>query len=178
MGGSFDSGDLSTKIWESDLDRIAAMGFTSRLGSMLWRLKYANDRRAYKPAKLLLAKQAKSGFDIGIRLCELALREWCMPQCEVCLGMKEIMVEDLRIICSGCDGIGVRRYSDRERERLAGLPGGSWRGWGKKYVDIWAVMTDAERRVNICLNIQLDRLTVRTEVAINDGNSGACAPPK
>jgi hypothetical protein len=178
MGGAFDADDLSTKIWESDVDRIAAMGFTSRLGSLLWRLKYANDHRAYKPAVLVLAKKAKSGFPIGMRLCELALREWCMPQCEVCRGAKEIMVEDLRIVCKGCDGIGVRRYTSREREAAAGLPVGSWRGWAKKYGFIWETMTDAERRVNVCLNIQLDRLAVRTEVVIIEPNSGACAPPK
>lgn len=178
MGGAFGSDDLSTKVWESDLDRIAAMGFSNRLGSLLWRLKYGNDPRSYRPALLLLAKSAKSGFPVGKRLCELAIKEWCMPQCEVCRGAKEIIVEDLRIVCKGCDGIGIRRYSNRERERLAGLPSGSWPGWAKKYRHVWEVMTDAERRVNVCLNIQLDRLAVCTEVAIIEANSGACAPPK
>lgn len=46
-----------------------------------------------------------------------ALNEWVSDQCKVCLGAGVMMIEDLKIVCSGCEGLGKRRYSDAERGR-------------------------------------------------------------
>jgi hypothetical protein len=170
MGGALNTSDLSVRPWESDVDRVAAMGKTSRLGSLLWRLKFANDPACYKPALYLLAKRLNTSRAILVKLCELAIREWCLPQCDVCQGAREIIVEDLRIVCKGCEGHGIKRYSDREREAFLGLPRGSWRGWAKKYGDVYSKLTDEERRVNVCLNIQLERIDIVEKLAYKEEN--------
>lgn len=157
LGAAFESSDLSTKPGESDVDRIAAMGLVTRLGSKLWRLKYGNDPKAFKTAYLLLAKRLGWRDTLLVRLCDLAVREWCLPMCGTCHGAKEIIEGDLRIVCAECEGIGVKRYTDRERERLLGIPPRAWEKWAKKYEKAQEALTTEEIRVNTVLNLQLER---------------------
>lgn len=157
LGAAFESSDLSTRPGESDVDRIAAMGLVTHLGSKLWRLKYGNDPKAYKPAVLLLAGRFRWKAGVLVRLCELAIKEWCLPMCGTCHGAKEIIEGDLRIVCAECEGVGVKRYTDRERERMLGIPPRAWDGWAKKYETVQAVVTNEEIRTNTVLNIQLER---------------------
>lgn len=158
MGGAFDSSDLGEKLGEGDRDRIAALAGASRLGSALWRLKYGNDPAVYKIALFLLCKRMKFGdAKVLQRLAELAIHEWMMPMCQTCNGAKELIVGDLRAVCSACEGAGVKRYTDRERERFMTLPPRSWEKWQKKYESVQAVMTGEDIRVNTTVAYRLER---------------------
>lgn len=158
IGRAVDSSDLGEKIGEGDRDRVAALAGASRLGSALWRLKYSNDPKVYKSAVLLLAKRMGwKNSDMLQRICELAIREWLLGMCIECKGAREVIVGDLRITCPSCEGIGVKRYSDRERERFVGLEARSWDRWVKKYEAVQAAMTGEDIRVNAIVSIKLER---------------------
>ncbi len=176
IGRAFNSFDLSCREWETDIDRIASAAFAPKLGVLLWRLKFGLDPGAYKPAHKLLCRRVGASRDTVRRLCGLAIQEWCMPQCGTCNGARELVIEDRRIVCKECEGTGLRRYADGERERLAGLRAGAWPGWSKQYDQIMIELTRAELRVNVTLNIQLERLTtVETgpKIESNQGINGS-----
>lgn len=158
LGGAFDSSDLGEKLGEGDRDRIAALAGASHLGSALWRLKYSNDPAVYHRAILLLAKRMSwKRSDVLQRLCELAIREWLLGMCMDCKGAKELIAGDLKVTCPACKGVGVKRYSDRERERFMEIPARSWEKWEKKYQAVQSAMTGEDIRVNTVVSIRLER---------------------
>jgi hypothetical protein len=110
---------------DTPVTRIAAFSMSPRLGTLLWRLKYANDAKAHKPAMLIIASKLPRHFPLPYkqRVAEAALREWLHDSCRVCNGARELVTETLRIACTGCEGSGKHRYSDKERERNLGGPG-------------------------------------------------------
>lgn len=106
---------------EKAVDKLTAFCYADRLATLLWRLKYGNDKTAYKPIVMLLAKSLKPmNRNISIKIAEQALYEWLFPFCPACLGAKEVMAGELRVVCRACNGVGVARYSDREREMKVG----------------------------------------------------------
>lgn len=110
---------------DTPVTRIAAFSRAPRLGTLLWRLKYANDAAAHKPAMLIIASKLPRHMTQTFRqkVATAALREWLHDSCRVCNGARELVTETLRIACTGCGGHGKHRYSDREREGLLGGPG-------------------------------------------------------
>lgn len=159
--------DLETDYHETPLDRIGAFSKGGRLGTLLWRLKYGKDLTCFKPAALLLAKDTSMESPIGRRVCELAISEWLLPECDTCRGAKEMIVGPKRIVCPSCEGYGVRRYSDSERDRI--LRRGEtpeeirrWRNvrfkpWTKKFAAICEELTKSARAINPKMNTELER---------------------
>lgn len=111
---------------ERAIDKVTAFSYSDRLGTMLWRFRDSNDRTVHKTIILLLAKQLEkqlpSQFNRGkvIKIAGQALKEWSLTNCRTCYGSGEIMAGELKVVCRVCGGSGVKRYSDRERERVMG----------------------------------------------------------
>jgi len=106
---------------EKAVDKLTAFCYADRLSTLLWRLKYGNDASAYKPVVFLLAKTLKPlNKNISIKIAQQALHEWLFPLCTTCQGTKERMAGELRVVCRACNGTGVGRYSDRDRELKVG----------------------------------------------------------
>jgi len=106
---------------ERAIDKLTAFSYADRLSTLLWRLKYGNDASAYKPVIFLLAKTLKPlNRNISIKIAEQAIHEWLFPLCPTCQGTKERMAGELRVVCRACSGVGVNRFSDRERELKIG----------------------------------------------------------
>lgn len=145
---------LEADYSEVPIDRIGAFSKASRLGTLLWRLKFSHDAAAYKPAVLLLAKYEQLGTPIGTRLVELAIKEWLLPQCQFCNGAKEMIIGLKRVICPQCEGYGMRRYTDRERNAFLGSP---FKGWRRKYNRMWSNLGGNEKIVNPVMDAQLER---------------------
>lgn len=84
----------------------------------------------------------------------MALSEWLLPHCETCRGAKEMIAGPKRIICPTCEGYGVKRYSDRERQLFLGF---KFKPFAKKYARIVAMLTAHEKGVNPVMNEQLEK---------------------
>lgn len=145
---------LESDYHEMPIDRIGAFSRGSRLGTLLWRLKFSHDSSAYKPATLLLAKRESLQSAVGLRLVEMALNEWLLPQCSTCNGARELIVGPRRIICDDCDGYGIRRFTDRERDRFMGC---KFRKWARKYNKVWASLTGDDKGINPVMDWQLEK---------------------
>ena len=106
---------------ERAVDKLTAFSYSKRLGTLLWRLKYCNDKSSFKPAVYLLAKELPNiNKGMAIRVCEQAVREWLFAFCPDCLGAREVRSGDHVVICGTCHGSGVRRYTDSERKMAIG----------------------------------------------------------
>lgn len=161
------SASLETDYHETPVDRVGAFSKGARLGTLLWRLKYGLDMACLKPASFLLAKEVQLESEIGIRVCELAISEWLLPECEVCRGAKEVLIGPKLILCPGCDGFGVRRYEYWERDRflrrgkspeeLHRFRKARFRPWIRKYAKAVAVLTKHSLRINPTMNAELER---------------------
>ncbi len=125
------SDDLAPRPDESisDLDRVTALGFAPRLGSLLLRLKNTNDAVCYNPALEMLIgrlmwqgrRQKWSGGRDNWRYKRVAtesisfyLRDWC----KTCEGRGQLahsysgpQDEDAGTICTSCGG-SAKAYRD------------------------------------------------------------------
>ena len=145
---------LESDYREMPIDRIGAFSRGSRLGTLLWRLKYASDASCFKPAVFLLAKGTSLQSEIGKRVCAMAVSEWLMPNCLTCFGAKEMIFGQKRVTCPDCEGHGVKRYADKERDRYLGS---RFKPWAKKYAAVMALLTGAEKSVNPVMHDQLEK---------------------
>lgn len=102
---------------EAPITKVGAMASAPRFGALCWRIKYANDARAFAPCVLLLAKKLprQVGFGLRKRIADCALREWIVDGCRVCMGAGTTMFGAKKISCSACQGTGKHRHSDHER---------------------------------------------------------------
>jgi hypothetical protein len=132
------------------IDRITALGLSDPLGSALWRFKYLHDRAAYKRALYLLASKAQDRLktkdtNYVIAMSVGVLREWSFDACEVCRGVGSMpALHGLTEKCRPCDGTGMKRYTDFERETNCKLPHGTWpKGHNRIFDEIMICLTGA-----------------------------------
>jgi hypothetical protein len=131
---------LKAREDECALDRLGAASLSSsgenRLGDMLWRLKYGQERGwrdLVRPVVLLLErkfqppKRDKRKPKILLALIACALTEWIHDQCQKCggrgkLGAGREVAVTMTAVCGSCGGKGrVFQPSPRfEAARLAG----------------------------------------------------------
>lgn len=117
IASALHSGLKDSNERETPIERVTAFAGAGRLGTLLWRLKYANDPRAFKPASLLIGKKLPRNLhgSTRITIAQRALKEWCLPMCTVCNGAKEVMRGEKLVECRTCQGTGKRRHSEHER---------------------------------------------------------------
>lgn len=96
---------------ETAIDRVRAFSTAPRLGTLLYRVKYALDGSALKPAIAKLAEVA----DVTPEIADLAIHEWVSPECRSCRGAQELIIDQKRVKCPKCEGLGVHAYDDKER---------------------------------------------------------------
>ena len=147
----------SSTYFETSIDRIAAFSRSPRLGCHLWRLKFGFDSTVYQGTINLLAKESRIDTEKGRKLCELVLREWLNPLCEACFGAKELILENKRITCTQCHGLGLKRFTNRERAEFMQMPLEHWKAIARLYKRVLENLTKAERRVNAQMHFELER---------------------
>lgn len=142
---------LATSLSDDDLawsdnrikaiDHVASMAGASRLGSDLFRAA-DHDNFALKRAVLQLMAMARR--KLGRKrmsvtsaqaqtLAIAAIMELLAPYCRTCGGAREVMGAEIKVICPTCDGIGVHRYSDKDRAKVSGISFADWPKWEQKY---------------------------------------------
>lgn len=142
---------LATSLSDDDLawsdtrtkaiDYVAAMSASSRLGSDLFRAA-DHDRQALRRAVLQLMALARR--KLGRKrmsvtsaqaqtLALVAIIELLAPYCRTCGGAREIFGGEIKVTCPTCEGIGVHRYSDKDRAKASGIAMADWAKWQGRY---------------------------------------------
>ena len=141
--------------YEKAIDRITALGMADAhggaLGSALVRAKYLHDRSAYTRALYLLVNKCRKRIMLSkstsyvTMMTRGVMREWIMDACDLCNGACVItQANGVQEQCPRCEGSGLKRYTDAERERNCGLPNGVWsRAHEDVYDQIMVALTGA-----------------------------------
>ena len=120
------------------IDRVCALGFAPKLGSLLIRLKGANDAPSYGEAKNLIAdrllqigKRKNWGPYPGmLRIADAALTFYLFDMCKSCEGRGQMAHsysgpadEDAGNVCPSCGGSAKASRNDKERIAALLRPG-------------------------------------------------------
>jgi hypothetical protein len=151
-----------SELGEKAIDRVAASGKCSKLGVSLWKAKFLLESAAYQKAQreLLLVYKTRYFHDdqiIGEALVSQALVEYIAPQCRVCNGEGERIVNDLKVVCEACSGSKMHRYSDKERALRMQMSYGRTKASAHKLRWLLNFMQDEDRTVNLQMNVELER---------------------
>lgn len=114
-----------------DVDRLAAAATGHALGGLLLRLREGGQVRWLKRVVYILTNRVrekhKLGRDIAERCALAALEEFLSPHCRVCNGARVMMlggaVEKTKIVCGGCGGTGLQRFTNASRREAVGTYG-------------------------------------------------------
>src|SRR3990167_877555 len=112
LGRAVNASDLQGCDWRStSLDKIHALGLAKGLPEMIHFLDGLQPK-SYKALTYEVAKQARLNISRWPlhKLCRLAIFETCFHFCQDCLGAKELMADQLRIVCHTCAGSACRRF--------------------------------------------------------------------
>ena len=120
------------------IDRVCALGFAPKLGSLLIRLKGANDAPSYNEAKQLIAERL---FHIGrrknwghfarmLRVADASLHFYILDMCKTCEGRGQLAHsysgpadEDAGNVCPSCGGSAKASRNAKERATAIMKPG-------------------------------------------------------
>lgn len=110
-----------------DVDRVAAMATGSPLGGLLFRYREGGQRRWGKQIIVILSRRVvrhtRLTRSVSDRVAAQALLEWSTPLCTLCGGAREVLHNDVMVVCPQCVGSGTRRWTDEDRKRAIGLHG-------------------------------------------------------
>lgn len=128
-----------------DVDRLAAAASGNTLGGLLLRLREGGQGRWAERILLILANRIGDKHrltrSIADKTAEAALLEFISPHCTLCKGAKVMMLEKVKIICEGCGGSGLQRFSNASRREHIGTYGSR----------IEAAMSDAHNHMSTAL---------------------------
>ncbi len=165
---SFASTHHANLGWNPDheraIDKVAAAGLCDELGVLLWKAKYMSESWAYKKARTILLNTHSERFKNEARaivdaVVDQCLHEYLSDMCQWCKGAKEVMAGDRRVICDGCQGHGIRRYTDNERARSMKLALGRVRVIQRQFRFLTELIGTQDGAVNKQLSFYLERVS-------------------
>jgi hypothetical protein len=151
---------------EKAIDRVAASGRADALGVLLWKAKYMSESPAYVDARkrlIVLYREKRSVHETPViveKIVDQVLHEYLSDRCRMCLGAKELVTEQLRVVCEACAGTGVRRYGDSERARTMQIGVDRVRRLSRAMQWLADEINGRDAQVNDVLGVQLERFTL------------------
>jgi len=110
-----------------DVDRLAAAASGHTLGGLLLRLREGGQDRWLRRIVLILTNRVRDKHKLTRSIAErcaiAALEEFISPHCRVCNGARVMMIEKVKIVCDGCGGTGLQRFSNASRRESIGTYG-------------------------------------------------------
>jgi len=144
------------------VDRVAASGRASTLGLQIWKARYMLESKAYQDAikgltAHYLCRYKAERPDMARRLAEEILSEFMGPSCTTCNGARELVVEELRVMCDTCRGTGLKHYTDIERAGRMKLSYGRVKSLAHKMMWLMDEIGSMDKSVNEIVNFELER---------------------
>lgn len=115
------SSNLKSDEYHMDTDTLAAAALASRIGVLLYRVKYVRDAHAYRPLLVMWRKAVRRMAAQRhwreqwnpTRIAKLSLDYWIGDQCDPCNGTGFPMLEGIPTrspkMCQHCEGTGVKK---------------------------------------------------------------------
>ena len=107
-----------------DADRLAAAASGDALGGLLLRFRESEQPRWGHRIVLILTNRIierhKLTRSIAYKAALAALWEFHSPHCEVCNGARVRVIDQLKVICAGCEGSGKQLFTDKSRSKFIG----------------------------------------------------------
>lgn len=180
IAAALTSGNLAhSPIIETAIERIGALAFADRLGGLLWKLKWANDRAAYEPALHLLVKRVRKPHEarsLPLELCRQCLHEWLNNLCRKCAGRGSVADRfGVRRACYACDGRGFGSPSQHERARAIGVDLGGYRRWESRFEAVHQYIRAADLLAWNDIAAQLERIEPHGLQPAGTAESAQCA---
>lgn len=147
---------------ERAVDRVAASGRAPALGVQLWKARYMLEAKAYQDARrglirLFLERHPAEKPSIAEKCVDEALSEFLGPACSSCSGARELVTENLRVVCEACGGSGLRRYTDWERASRMQISLQWVRTLSRKLSWLAGELGSLDRAVNSVISDELER---------------------
>jgi hypothetical protein len=150
------SKNLQQKETHCALDVIGAIGIAAMhnpIGVDAARFIDGLQAKAHKDLTYGLAREAgkkiKCDKQILLRVCKQVIHETSFKFCKKCLGAKEMMAGELKVICKTCEGTGLHRHSDRERAKAIGLSEEIFlKHWATRLNQVQSILTNERRNSN------------------------------
>lgn len=141
---------------------MASAGKASALGVNLWKAKYMLESVAYKDAikelsLLYLDRYRREDRETAQKLVEQALSEYLAAFCQTCKGAREMVVNELKVVCMECDGSGIRRYTDYDRAVVLKMSLQRVKSLARKMQWLAEQIGTLDRDVNMVLKFELER---------------------
>jgi len=151
-----------TEDHERAIDRVAAAGRAPTLGVQIWRARYMLESKAYQDAingltAHYLARYKAERPDMARRLVEEILSEFMGPSCISCNGARELVEDELRVVCDSCHGTGLRHYTDMERAGRMKLSYGRVKSLSHKMMWLMDEIGSMDKSVNEIVSFELER---------------------
>ena len=123
------------------VELIAGLSAASNLGSDIHRAKSMDQTALRRAVRALATKGIRIGHkkrlavssDMAQLMAVTALFERCHPYCRSCNGAKVLISGELKIVCDTCSGVGIHRYTDRERSKLCWIQPSEWPKFERRY---------------------------------------------
>lgn len=147
---------------ERAVDRVAASGRVNGLWLALWKAKYMLEVRAHRSAINGLETHYRDRYkaerpEIATKIVLQIIREYIASFCVDCGGVRELLINDLKVTCVTCKGTGVRFYSDFDRARSMKLSLNHVRVLTHKLNWLQDEVRAMDRAVNSVMNSELER---------------------
>lgn len=143
LAGAMSADDLGwSESVTKPVEYAAAMSGATPIGSDLFRSRDGLDKQALRRAILLIAARAiKAGQKRKLPISRAmagvlaagALFERLAFHCRNCTGARVVVIDQLKIVCPTCGGVGIHHYGDKERARLCGVKPANWPQWESRY---------------------------------------------
>jgi hypothetical protein len=172
VGAALNSGNLMVDPnVERAVDRVAALGSATALGSELWHAKYGGHITPARiqtiativAVRLEPRRRARLPSPMLVKIARLALEEWLYDRCPTCDGRKytggERWIEHADAVkpCGRCNATGRLVPTDAERARALGIPTSAMAKWQAKLDRARDVITAADVQTGKRVAAKLER---------------------
>ena len=139
---------------ERHIDRLRAFSTSDTLGTLLWRLKYDNEKPERRDVITAIVK--KMGYATNV--CDAALHEWLSPECKLCGGRITMIAGDKRYDCPRCERHkGLHVYSDKDRANYMQVSRSEAERMRRKFRNLHDLFGTVDGGVNVNMNMELER---------------------
>ncbi len=91
-------------------------------------------------------RRLKCDKQILLRLCKQVIHEAAFNFCETCSGRKHFVEENKVHICGSCNGVGLKRYSDKERSKSLNISEQEYiKHWADRHTTVQSIFTSEYR---------------------------------
>ncbi len=153
LARALNSSNLKQQEHHCSLDVVHTLGLAAihhPIGASAVHLLDAMQAGGYSQLIYSLSKAAgkrmKCDKQILLNLCKQVIHETAFNFCQTCSGRKHAIIDKKVHLCAGCNGTGIKRYSDRERSKTLNISEELYtKHWADRFNQVQSIFTNEYR---------------------------------